>query len=234
MGQDSVFILRVLCKYCTILKNNNNFIIVIRPKLLVMTPEQISTLQQRISLADDELAFKQIFKLFYTGLLQFSTSMIKAKEVAEEVIEDVFVKLWNNRREMDSIGNLQVYLYVAVKHQSLNYIKRQSGKAFVELNNFDIICSELVPSPEDLMVASEMLQAVNTAIRELPPKCRIVYKLVKEDGLKYKEVAEILNISPRTVENHIALAIKKITLALKVDFKASSEKVTATASRPLK
>lgn len=188
-----------------------------------MIPEQISTLQQRMSLADDELAFQQIFKLFYTGLLQFSTSIVKTREVAEEIVEDVFVKLWNKRGEINQIDNLRVYLYVAVKHQALNYISREGSKTFVELNNLDIVCAELVPSPEDLMVASEMLQAVNKAIYELPPKCRIVYKLVKEDGLKYKDVAEILNISPRTVENHIALALKKIASALKVDFEASSE-----------
>ncbi|MBX2920901.1 MAG: RNA polymerase sigma-70 factor [Chitinophagaceae bacterium] len=201
-----------------------------------MISEQIFTLQKKVSLEDDELAFRQIFRSFYTGLFQFSTSMVKVKEVAEEIVEDVFVKLWNNRKELGNIDNLRVYLYVAVRNHSLNYINRKANKeAPVELNNFDIVCSELAPSPEDLMVASEMLHTVNKAIYELPPKCRIVYKLVKEDGLKYKEVAEVLNISSRTVENHIALAIKKIALALKVDFKAPSDLVTASpASRPLK
>ena len=70
------------------------------------------------------------------------------------------------------------------------------------------------------MIASELLQQVNRAVRELPPKCRIVYKLVKEEGLTYKEVAEVLDISPRTVENHIAVAVRKIGASLNIDFSA--------------
>lgn len=195
-----------------------------------MTPEETFTLQQKVSLFDDQFAFQQLFRWFYAGLSQFSASMVKVKEVAEEIVEDVFVRMWNNRKELVNIDNLRVYLYVAVKNHSLNYISRQGNKISVELNDLDVVCAELVPSPEDLMVVSEMLQAVNKVVYELPPKCRIVYKLVKEDGLKYKEVAEVLNISPRTVENHIALAIKKIALALKVDFNASLEMVAVTAS----
>ncbi|MGN6494297.1 MAG: RNA polymerase sigma-70 factor [Agriterribacter sp.] len=186
-----------------------------------MTQQQTLTLQKRVALFDDQLAFQQLFRIYYTGLFQFSASMVKVKEIAEEIVEDVFVKVWDNRRDLEKIDNLRIYLYVAVKNQSLNFINRQGSKTLVELNDLDVVCRELVPSPEDLMVASEMLQAVNKAIHELPPKCRIVYKLVKEDGLQYKEVAEILSISPRTVENHIALAIKKIAAALKVNFQSS-------------
>ncbi|MGN6434964.1 MAG: RNA polymerase sigma-70 factor [Agriterribacter sp.] len=190
--------------------------------LFVMAQQQTLTLQKRVALFDDQLAFQQLFRIYYTGLFQFSAAMVKVKEIAEEIVEDVFVRLWNNRKELDRIENIRIYLYVAVRNQSLNFITRQGNKAYVELNDLDVVCNELVPSPEDLMVASEMLQAVNKAIHELPPKCRIVYKLVREDGLQYKEVAEILSISPRTVENHIALAIKKIAAALKVNFQSST------------
>ncbi len=201
-------------------KNSNNFIRPISPKLSVMTGKEILALQEQVAFFNDQQAFRQLFRHFYTGLFQFAASMVKVKEVAEEIVEDVFVKIWNKRSTINNISNLRVYLYVSVKNQCLNYINRQGDTCVMDLNQLDVICSELVPNPEDLMVASELLQLANKAIHELPPRCRIVYKLVKEDGLTYKEVAEVLNISPRTVENHIAVAVRKIAASLNIDFSA--------------
>lgn len=183
-----------------------------------MTEKETYALQQQVALFNDQQAFQQLFKHHYTGLFQFAASIVKVKEVAEEITEDVFVKLWKKRATLPEIKNFKIYTYVSVKNLCLNYINRQHNNAALDIDQLDVVCSELVPNPEDLMVASELLQMVNKAIHELPPKCRIVYKLVKEDGLQYKEVAEILNISPRTVENHIAVAVKKIAAVVDVDF----------------
>lgn len=187
-----------------------------------MTGENTSILQQKIACNDDQQAFQLLFKQYYQGLLQFAASIVKVKEVAEEMVEDIFVKIWNNRAGLNSISNLRVYLYVALRNHCINYVKRNTSRNDVSLDNLDVVCGELVPNPEDLMVVSEMLQMVNRTIHDLPPKCRMVYKLVKEDGLMYKEVAEILSISPRTVENHIALAIKKIAEALTINFPSAA------------
>ncbi len=183
-----------------------------------MTGKEIFALQQQVALFNDQHAFKQLFKHYYAGLFQFAASIVKVKEVAEEIVEDLFVRIWNKRYAITNISNLRVYLYVSIKNQCLNYVTRQGDACIVDLNQLDVVCSDLVPNPEDLMVASELLQLINKAIRELPPKCRIVYKLVKDDGLTYKEVAEVLSISPRTVENHIAAAVKKIAASIHVDF----------------
>lgn len=201
-------------------KNNNNFISPISPKPSVMTGKEIFALQEQVAFYNDQQAFKQLFRHYYTGLFQFAASIVKVKEVAEEIVEDVFVKIWNKRSTISNISNLRVYLYVSVKNHCLNYVTRQGDAGIMDLNQLDVICRELVPNPEDLMVASELLQLINKAIHELPPRCRIVYKLVKEDGLTYKEVAEVLNISPRTVENHIAVAVRKIAASLRIDFSA--------------
>ena len=211
--------LKKMC-YCFFSKNNNNFIAPISPKLSVMTGKEIFALQEQVALFNDQHAFKQLFKHYYTGLFQFAASIVKIKEVAEEIVEDLFVKIWNKRSTIVNISNLRVYLYVSIKNQCLNYINRRADTHVMDLNQLDVICTELVPNPEDLMVATELLQLVNKAIHELPPKCRIVYKLVKEDELSYKEVAEILDISPRTVENHIAVAVRKIAASLNIDFSA--------------
>lgn len=194
-----------------------------------MTHDETYALQQKISVCNDQQAFQQLFKKFFTSLFAFSSSIVKVKEIAEEIVEDVFLKLWINRKNIINISNIRVYLYIAVKNHSLNYINRNCNKKNIELNNLDVVCGELSSNPEDLMIVSEMLLAINKAIHELPPKCRIVYKLVKEDGLQYKDVAEILSISPRTVENHIALALRRIAAALNVELTAAP--LTSSSAR---
>ncbi len=183
-----------------------------------MTAKEIISLQQRVSLFDDQPAFGRLFNYHYTALRQFAASIVKSREVAEEIVEDVFVSIWKNRSELTAISNFKVYLYVSVRNRCMNHINRNGGKNLVSLDNPDVVCCGLVSDPEDIMVVSEMLQAVNKAVNDLPPRCRLVYKLAKEDGLQYKEIAEILEISPRTVENQIAAAVKKLAAVLKVDF----------------
>lgn len=185
-----------------------------------MTGKEIIALQERVALFNDQDAFRHLFRYYYTGLFQFAVSIVKAKEPAEEIVGDLFVAIWNKRSTIIDISNLKVYLYIAVKNRCLNYNSRKADIRTVDPDLLDIACGQLVPNPEDLLVASELLHQVNRAVRELPPKCRIVYKLVKEDGFTYKEVAEVLDISPRTVENHIATAVRKIAASLNIDFSA--------------
>lgn len=188
----------------------------------------IESLMQRIAFSDDQQAFKELFQRYYSYLLYFSNSFVKCKEAAEEIVEDVFVSLWNKRKNLPDISNLRIYLYVAVKNLSLNYLQRR-GYPFEDLDQLDVSSVSFSPTPEHLIVASEMLQAINKAVSELPPRCRIVYKLVKEDGLRYKEVADILQISPRTVENHIATALHKIAKEINIDLKTFSFKNEKTS-----
>ncbi len=185
-----------------------------------MTKKEIFALQERVALFNDQDAFRQLFRYYYTGLFRFAVSIVKAKEPAEEIVGDLFVAIWNKRSAITHISNLKVYLYIAVKNRCINYNSRKAAICAVDPELLDVECGQLVPNPEDLMVAAELLEQVNRAIRELPPKCRVVYKLVREDGLTYKEVAEVLDISPRTVENHIATAVKKIAASLNIDFSA--------------
>lgn len=179
-------------------------------------------LAKRIALSEDQSAFRELFGRYYDPLLYFSNSFVKCKEAAEEIVEDVFVSVWNNRANLSHIANLKTYLYVAVKNHSINYLERSGYPFHEDLNLLDVSYIDVSPNPEDLIIASEMLKAINNAVAELPPKCRIIYKLVKEDGLRYKEVADILNISVRTIENHIAKALRKIADAIHIDLKTLS------------
>jgi RNA polymerase sigma-70 factor (ECF subfamily) len=186
-----------------------------------MDQTELKILVEQIASFGDEKAFRQLFVHYYDKLFYFSNSFVKSREVAEEIVQDVFISIWGKRDKLTRINNLGVYLYVAVKNLSINHLNR-SGSPCTDLNQLDVSLPSAAASPEDLLVASEMLQAINQSIGQLPPKCRMVYKLVKEDGLRYKEVAEILHISPRTVENQIGAALRKIAADIRIDFKTLS------------
>ncbi|HXB31103.1 MAG TPA: RNA polymerase sigma-70 factor [Puia sp.] len=167
----------------------------------------------------DEEAFKKIYYQFYKRLYQFSLSLVKTKEAAEEIAEDVFIKIWQQKENLSAIKNLRVYLYIATKNTSLNYLsKKAKENLFEPFDNINIDLYKSTITPEELMITAEMYRKIQHQVEALPPRCKMIFKLIREDGLKYKEVSDILNISVNTIDVQIAIAIKKIALALKPDF----------------
>jgi RNA polymerase sigma-70 factor (family 1) len=180
----------------------------------VKKPENIRLLQQAIACFDDMQAYKQLFLLFYPSLLSFAVSIIKSKELSEEIVSDVFMKIWEKRHQLDKVENLSYYLFTAVKNKCLNELKDQRNKESLEINDVAIEFKSLYYDPEQQLISEEMINRIQKAIQELPPRCRLIFKLVKEEGLRYKEVAELLQLSVKTVENQMTLAFKKIGAAI--------------------
>ena len=177
---------------------------------------QIKLLTQ-ISLGDQS-SFRQLYHQFYKKLLQFAFVLTRNKEVAEELVEDVFIKFWKNRKNAENIGNVKVYLYSATKNTCLNYL---SSKAHQNITQpFDAFNIELANplSPEQILIYRETYTKIKSAIETLPPRCKMIFKLIREDGLKYKEVAEILNLSVSTIEAQMTIAIRRIAFIIKEDF----------------
>jgi RNA polymerase sigma-19 factor, ECF subfamily len=175
-----------------------------------MTAESLKYLQLRIARSDDQTAYKEIFTSLYSSLLLFAKSIVKTKEAAEEIVSDVFIRIWERRRELEKIENLKVYLYVSTRNTALNYLNLHKRDITNPLDEFHTEFTSIYFDPEQLMITADMLALIRRAIDQLPPKCRIIFKLVKEDGLRYREVAEILGISVKTVENQLAIALQKI------------------------
>jgi RNA polymerase sigma-70 factor (family 1) len=178
---------------------------------------RIQYLQNRISSCDDQWAYKELFVQFYSCLTDFAMGMLRSKELAEEVVSDVFIKIWERRKRLEEIENLKVYLYVATRNTSLNYLEKQKKSLTYNLDEFSTEIGCLYINPEQMMVTTEIMDRIYQAIEELPNKCKIIFKLIKEDQLRYKEVAEILHISVKTVENQLAIALKKIGAAVSFD-----------------
>ncbi len=172
---------------------------------------------QRLVAGGDEAAFTQLYLHYGKKLIQFAVSLIRSREIAEELVEDVFVKLWSNRERIREIDNLTVYLYVSVKNKALNALSSKAHELIAApFDYLDTVMDEFAPDPYNLMITVEMMTRMREAIESLPPRCKLIFKLVREDGLKYKEVAEILNISVNTIDVQMAIAVKKICTSLHI------------------
>ncbi len=178
---------------------------------------KIADLQIRIARNEDHKAYKELFTSLYTYLLHFALTLVKMKQPAEEIVSDVFIKIWQKRKELEKIENLKVYLYIATKNLSLNYLEKQKRTTTDNIEEFANQFKSIYFDPEQLMITADMVSLIYQAIENLPLRCKMIFKLVKEDNLKYKEVAEILNISEKTVENQLAIALRKIAMAISFD-----------------
>jgi len=166
----------------------------------------------------DQNSFRQLFHLYAKKLTQFAFAIVKSNDAAREIVDEVFIKIWRNKSSITTIQNLTIYLYTAIKNTSLNYLSARARENMVE--SFDFFSVQLSDnnSPEKTLITSEMLKKINAAIDELPPRCKMVFKLVREDGLSYKEVGAILKISPKTVDAQMMIAVKQISEKVKTDF----------------
>ena len=159
---------------------------------------------------DNENAFKKMHDSYYVQLCQFAFLFLKSKELSEEVVSDVFLKVWINREKLRKIKIIKSYLYKAVRNQSIDYIRMQSSyeKDAVDVYEVEIISSE--PIAEDTIILNEKKELLQQAVNELPEKCRMILRMYINDQLTYKEIADILNISRKTVETQITIAIRKL------------------------
>lgn len=171
---------------------------------------------ERATLVDEQV-FTDMYRQYFVKLYRFAISITHCKETAEEIVHDVLINLWKKRHVVNEIENLNTYLYVSVKNLSLNYLRNQGKHSYVDAETLCNETSYISVDPESVLISKERINNLNLLINNLPVKCRMVFRLIKEDGLKYKEAALLLNVSVKTVENQLAIALKKITAALKKD-----------------
>ncbi len=181
------------------------------------TPD-IHLLQQRIA-SNDEQAYRELFLHYYYKLNRFAMAFVKNRELAEEVVSDVFINLWRKREQITEISNLNLYIYVSARNISLNYLSRLSRQVQGDMENLEVELLSPFSNPEEAFITKEMNLKLKAAIDELPARCKLIFKLVKEDGLKYKEVADLLNLSVSTVDNQLSIAVKKIAATIRYSLK---------------
>lgn len=161
----------------------------------------------------DEAALTVLYHKFWQPLFMASYNILKDKELCEDVIQDIFMNIWHNREKLEIHTSLKSYLYACARYQVFNQIKKNKDKIRVEL--FEELNTRFQnTTPETQLMHEELVKHINMVVNNLPEKCQLVYKLSREEQLSHKEIAERLDISAKTVENHITKALKTIRLSM--------------------
>jgi len=155
-------------------------------------------------MALDEAGFEILFKKNFKDLCRFASRYIKDTETAKEIVQDSFVSLWEKRENLDINLQLRSYLMTSVKNKCLNYIR--DNKKFIglpEMENYDFESANY-----DYLEPDELNTKIETAISELPQKCREIFTMSRYENLKYQEIADKLFISVKTVEAQVSKALQ--------------------------
>jgi RNA polymerase sigma-70 factor (ECF subfamily) len=153
----------------------------------------------------DEVAFNKAFDLYYSRLCFFADKILRDFDLSRSVAQQVFVDLWIKRDKL-VVTSLQSYLYHSVQNSALDILKRKK----VESRYLATLDKSETEEMKDLMEEAELADRINKAIQKLPEKCREIFLLCRFEELKYAEIAEKLNISVKTVEMQITIALKKL------------------------
>ena len=172
----------------------------------------------------DESAFKEFFNYYHPRLYGYALTIIQSHNPSEEVVSDVFMKVWNGRKRLSSIENVNHYMFRAVKNQALNYLEKRK----LETVDLDQVQDNKIGDfiqPDLSVLNRELADQIQSAIESLPPRSKLIFGLIRIDGMKYKEVAEHLDLSVKTVENQMTIAIKKLREELSPYFKDNPQKL---------
>ncbi len=178
---------------------------------LPICPSQMEVLFKKVVQDGDYIAYRELFTRYYYSLCTYAMRVVAGREVAEEVVADVFVKLWKNREHIEVHTSFEAYIYRAVRNQSLDYLKLKLHRVYERETLESIQWNPAYAdhySPMDELVFNEFYDRVENHISNLPRQCQIIFRLSREEGLRYREIAEQLKISIKTVETQMGRALK--------------------------
>lgn len=164
--------------------------------------------------SDDHDAFRQLFDLYADRLHAAVYNYTKSRFLAEELVQEVFIKCWNHRSHLKEVQDPTAYLYRMVFNHINTYLKRTANERRI-LDKAQAWMTSGHDGTQQQLEANEMLRIINAAIDRLPPQKKIIYHLSREKGLNYQEIAEQLHLSPNTVKNHLVEAMKLLRGYLK-------------------
>ena len=148
-------------------------------------------------------AFSKYFRENYNRYVAFALRYLDAKSDAADIVQEVFIKLWEKKKTIDIDKSLQAYMYASVRNACLNFIRDHQSR-YTELTE------ELVDEPTTTSSNEHLSKTVTSLVEELPERQREAFQLSRFEGLQHEEIAEIMKVSPRTVNNHIVAALKNL------------------------
>ena len=164
--------------------------------------------------AGDERALEVVFRAHYAGMAAFVQRYVNAPDVAEELVQDIFFKLWSRREQLSEIESFKTYLYRAVRNQALNWLRRRKLERRWEEEHGEESEPAALAAADDGATEQEVTLAVRAAIDRLPPRCREIFLLSRDGGLTYNDIARTLEISVKTVETQMGRALKALRFSL--------------------
>lgn len=165
----------------------------------------------KLSEDPDRALFNFFFDKYYKKLIWFALLFVKNNDAAEEVVSDVLLNIFRKRKKLAKSANIEGYIFISVKNQCLKYLRKNKRQVYFE--NFESEANLLmttIVSPEYEIIENEFSVVIKKTLDSLPPKRRIVFRMIKEEGLKYQDVANLLSLSVKTVETHMGLALKTL------------------------
>jgi RNA polymerase sigma-70 factor (family 1) len=147
--------------------------------------------------------FEKLFKEYYNTLANYALSIVKNRADAEDVVQDVFVKLWQNSPQVVNTDQVKYYLYTATKNTCITLLRKQAGKTYVQPDDIPNHIPDI-----NAQATGDPVAAVRQALALLPPQCLVVFKLSRFGNLTYQQIADELGISVKTVENQMGKALR--------------------------
>lgn len=174
-----------------------------------MTESEVRRLLRQMKEWDSETAFHQFYNLTYDRLFRIAYYYVHRDEWAQEIVLDVFLKLWNQRNTLPEVRSIEDYCFILTKNASLNYLEKELRHESRVEHTIPEVASQTI-TPEELMISEELFARYVKALDRLPERCREVFIRIREEKQSYAEVAEALDISIKTVDAQLQKAIKKL------------------------
>jgi RNA polymerase sigma-70 factor (family 1) len=172
----------------------------------------IEHLMLKVLQESDYNAFQSLFKKMYSPLCQFCVKFVHVREVAEELVSDVFYNIWKNRNRI-IVTSPKAYLFTAVRNKGYDHLRKIKRSVWVDLEAATHIPADVTNS-QDRMIHEELTSHLERSVSSLPKQCRLIFELSRDHGMKYKEIATMLNISIKTVETQMGRALKHLRQSL--------------------
>lgn len=164
----------------------------------------------------DISVFEWLYSEYYVALMIYARNFVRDEKASEEIVQDIFLKLWESREKIEIIGSLRCYLFAAVKNHCLDYLKhkqivhRYNEQYTKQLRNAEYFYLFTQESGESAMIANELETHIREAIGSLPEQCRKIFLMNRFENLKYHEISEKLGVTVNTVQKQISIALEKL------------------------